>query len=279
MKRHFGMTILWWILGIAVALIALKLVIVWAEPYMAFVPRRGDTPPPAAFHSIDLTTDDGTRISGWRTDIPIEGPVFLYFCGNAGNLADREEMMSMCAEHEIPIVAFDYRGTGESQGGATEELVNRDAELVYEFVVSSLSVDPRRIVLWGHSIGGAVAAELANRRPVSGVVLEGTFRSGLVMAKRMLPFLPVAWFMTYKFDNEANVRRLRCPLLLIHGSHDSTIPVTDSEILCGMAPGEKELWIVPGADHNDVYQVAGESFYSRLAHFGQRVVAQPARIN
>jgi len=279
MRRHIGMTILWWILGLAVALIALKLVIVWAEPYMAFVPRRSDTPPPSAFHSIELTTDDGTKLSGWRTDIPLDGPVFLYFCGNAGNLSDREEMMSMCVSSEIPIIAFDYRGTGESQGCATEELVYKDAERIHAFVVSSLSVDPKRIVLWGHSIGGAVAAELANRRTVSGLVLEGTFRSGLVMARRMLPFLPVSWFMTYKFDNEANVKRLRCPVLFIHGSHDSTIPTEDSEILYEMASGEKELWVIPGADHNDVYQAAGKSFYSRLAQFGQRVVGSPARID
>lgn len=279
MRRRLGMTILWWILGISVAVVALKLVIVWAEPYMAFVPSRGATPPPPGFSSLDLTTHDAIRLTGWRTDIPPEGPVFLYFCGNAGNLSDRREMMMSGADAELAIVAFNYRGTGESQGRATEAGVYGDAEQIHDYVVKSLSVDPQRIVLWGHSIGGAVAVELASRRPVAGVVLEGTFRSGLVMAKRMLPFLPVAWFMTYKFDNEARIGRLQSPVLLIHGSQDFTIPATDSESLFDLAKGEKELWIVEGADHNNIYEVASDSFFSRLSHFGQRVAVSPSRIN
>lgn len=273
------MTILWWILGIAAALVALKLVIVWVEPYMAFVPRPGDTPAPTGFRAIELNAHDGTGLTGWRTEVPADGPVFLYFCGNAGNLADREEMMSLCASARLPVIAFNYRGTGESRGKATEELVYSDAEQIYDYAVSTLAVDPERIILWGHSIGGAVAAELANRRSVSGLVLEGTFRSGLTMARRMLPFLPVSWFMTYKFDNESNLRRLKCPVILIHGSHDSTIPSADSEILYEVARGDKDIWIVPGADHNDVYVVAGPAFFERLTQFGQRVAQVPGRVN
>lgn len=267
------MTIIWWIVGIVGALAALKLVIVWAEPYMSFVPRKGATPAPPGFENITLTVADGTRLTGWKTKIPAEGPVFLYFCGNAGNLEDRDELMVRCATAGLTMLAFNYRGTGESEGRATESAVHRDAIEIYDYAVKSLGIESQRIVLWGHSIGGAVATELGCSRMPAGIVLEGTFRSGLAMAKRMLPFLPVSWFMTYKFDNESNLAKLRCPILLIHGSHDFTIPSMDSEFLGGVAMGNSELWIVEGADHNDIYEVAGPEFYARLSQFGQRVTS------
>lgn len=273
------MTIVYWAIGLVAAAIGLKLLIVWAEPYMAFVPRRGETPPPPGFQSTTISTSDGTKLTGWMTSIPSEGPVFLYFCGNAGNLSDREDLLRLAAFHGLAIVAFDYRGTGESQGRASEGVVNRDAGEIYEFVLNSLNVDSSRVILWGHSIGGAIATELGRRHPPAGIVLEGTFRSARVMAKRMLPFLPVKWLMTYKFDNEENVSRLECPFLFIHGSRDFTIPVSDSEQLHKLARSEKELWIVDGADHNDVYVVAADAYFTRLLQFGQRVVGTPATVN
>lgn len=272
------MTFIWWIVGIVGALVALKLIIVWAEPYMSFVPRKGATPAPPGFENIAFNASDGVRLTGWKTRIPPDGPVFLYFCGNAGNLEDRDELMVRCATSGLAVVAFNYRGTGESEGRATESAVHRDAIEIHQYTINTLGVDPNRIVYWGHSIGGAVATELACNRPPAGIVLEGTFRSGLAMAKRMLPFLPVSWFMTYKFDNEANLARLRCPVLLVHGSHDFTIPSADSEFLDKVAGGSSEVWIVPGADHNDIYEVAGPEFFSRLGQFGQRVTSSAPRL-
>jgi pimeloyl-ACP methyl ester carboxylesterase len=268
------MTIIWWIVGTIGVLVALKLIIVWAEPYMSFVPRKGATPAPPGFENIAIMASDGARLTGWKTKIPTDGPVFLYFCGNAGNLEDRDELMVRCATSSLAVIAFNYRGTGESEGRATEAAVHRDAIDIYEYAVTTLGVDPGRIVYWGHSIGGAVATELGCNRPPAGIVLEGTFRSGLAMAKRMLPFLPVSWFMTYKLDNEANLGRLNCPVLLVHGSHDFTIPPADSEYLANVAKGNSEVWIVQGADHNDIYEVAGPEFFSRLDQFGQRVTSR-----
>lgn len=278
MSRRIAMTFIWWIVGIVGALVALKLIIVWAEPYMSFVPRKGATPAPPGFENIAFNASDGVRLTGWKTRIPPDGPVFLYFCGNAGNLEDRDELMVRCATSGLAVVAFNYRGTGESEGRATESAVHRDAIEIHQYTINTLGVDPNRIVYWGHSIGGAVATELACNRPPAGIVLEGTFRSGLAMAKRMLPFLPVSWFMTYKFDNEANLARLRCPVLLVHGSHDFTIPSADSEFLDKVAGGSSEVWIVPGADHNDIYEVAGPEFFSRLGQFGQRVTSSAPRL-
>ncbi len=279
MKRRVGMTIVWWLIGIMVAAAALKLIIVWAEPYMAFVPRHGPTPPPPGFESLEIRTTDGTRLAGWKTPLPGEGPVFLYFCGNAGNLSDREDLLARAAASGLAIVAFNYRGTGESQGRATEEAINRDAAEIYRFVLNDLGVDSSRVIFWGHSIGGAVATELGRQHPPAGIVLEGTFRSAEVMAKRMLPFLPVSWLMTYKFNNEQNVASLRCPSLFIHGARDYTIPVADSEYLHRLAGYETELWVVEGADHNDIYEVAADQFFSRLLQFGQRVVSRSQPVN
>ena len=279
MKRRSRMTILWWIIGLASAVAALKLVIVWAEPYISFVPRRGSTPPPPGFRPLDIKAADGSRLHGWRTEISTEGPVFLYFCGNAGNLSDRDDLMTRAAANGLAVIAFDYRGTGESEGRATERTVHSDAEEIYNHALGTLGVDSKRLVLWGHSIGGAVATELAREHKCAGIVLEGTFRSAVVMAKRLLPFLPVAWFMTYKFDNEANIRELRCPIFFIHGFQDFTTPHSDSEFLYKLAAEPKELWIVDDADHNDVYEAAPDTFFPRLVQFGQRVVGRQVPAN
>lgn len=279
MRQFRQMTILWWIIGLVAAIAALKIIVVLVEPYMAFVPRPAATPPPPGFQAIELSTADGARLSGWRTEIPSEGAVFVYFCGNAGNLSDREDLMTRAHRSGMAIVAFDYRGTGQSQGRSTEQTSRQDAAAIYRFVTESLGVDPERLVLWGHSIGGAVAAELASNRSCGGIVLEGTFRSAVVMARRMLPFLPVGLFMTYRFDNEANVARLQCPILFIHGRQDMTIPSSDSEFLHGLATGPKELWLVETADHNDIYESAGSEFFARLVQFGQRVVGSRVPVN
>jgi hypothetical protein len=271
------MTILWWIIGVGLALVALKLLIVWAEPYMSFVPRRGPTPPPPGFTALHLQSPDGTRLSGWRTEIPVEGPVFLYFCGNAGNLDDRRDLLARAAEAGLAIVAFDYRGAGESKGRATEAHVYADADAICRFMVDSLGIAPERIVLWGHSIGGAVAIALAHRRPCAGVIAEATFRSARVMARRMLPFLPAHWFMTYRFDNEGTVPDLACPILFVHGSDDLTIPASDSQFLCDIAGERGDLWLVDGADHNNVFEVAGDQFYTRLLLFAQQVTSPTLR--
>jgi fermentation-respiration switch protein FrsA (DUF1100 family) len=257
-----------WILGAILAAILLKLLVIWLQPRLAFYSVPGPTVAPPPFSAFTVTTSDGVRLSGWTTSLTGQRPVLLYFCGNAGNLADRLDLLTLMASRPCDIVAFNYRGTGESQGRPTEKGIYRDADAIYDYLIRERGINPDRLVFWGHSIGGAVAVELATRRPCAGLVLESAFRSARVMASRMMPLLPVGPFLSYRFDNEGNIGSLQCPVLLIHGTLDNIIPMADSERLHALAKSKrKELWLVNGAGHNDIYEIAGNAFFDRLNSF------------
>jgi hypothetical protein len=207
------------------------------------------------------------------TGIKPDHPVLLYFCGNAGSVSDRIDLLTQAAACDLGVVAVNYRGTGESDGTPTEEGVYQDALAVYDLVTGSKGIDPSNIVVWGHSIGGAVACELALRRPCAGLILESTFLSARAMAGRMLPFVPVGPFMSYRFDNKTAVAKLDLPKLFLHGTLDPMVPTSDSETLLRLAIGPKELWLIEGADHNDLHEVAGSAFFERICGFARRVTS------
>jgi len=265
-----------WVLGAILAAILLKLLVLWLQPRMAFYAVPGPTPAPPPFSSFEVTTADGVKISGWTTPLAGQSPVLVYFCGNAGNLADRTELLTSVAAGSCEIVAFNYRGAGESQGRPSEIGVYRDADAVYDYLTRDRGVSPDRLVFWGHSIGGAVATELATRKPCAGLVLESTFRSARVMARRMMPLLPVGLLLSYRFDNEGNIARIRYPILFIHGTQDDMIPKADSEYLYALSKSVKELWLVDGAGHNDIHDTARDEFRTRLCSFAARAAGNPA---
>lgn len=259
-----------WILGIALGLVLLKLLVIWLQPRLAFYPSPGPTPPPPGLEAFSVTTPDGVRLTGWRTSLSTPGPVLLYCCGNAGNLLDRTMLLGGIAGHGGEIVAFNYRGYGLSTGSPSEEGVYRDAETVYALMTGEWGIEASRIVLWGHSIGGAVAGHLASTQQASALILESTFRSARVMASRLMPLLPAGPFLTYKLNNESHVRALQIPILFIHGTADRVIPPADTQHLFELATGPKEIWLVEGAGHNDLSDVAGGLFYERVLDFARR---------
>lgn len=266
-----------WILGLLLALALLKLVVVWLQPRLAFYPTPGPTPPPPGLEAFATETEDGIRITGWKSPLTSEGPVLIYFCGNAGNLLDRTFLLSQVVAHGGEVVAFNYRGYGLSGGSPSEQGVYRDAGAVYRLVTIDWGIDPGRVVLWGHSIGGAVAANLAASEPCAALILESTFRSAKAMAGRMMPLLPAGPFLTYQFDNESHVQTLQIPILFIHGADDHLVPPSDTHRLHALATGPKELWLVDDAGHNDLPDIAGEEYYARILEFAQRALTKPSR--
>ena len=191
----------------------------------------------------------------------------LYAHGNGEDLGQIVPVLEELQRSGFAVLAFDYRGYGASTGGPTTASgATRDMESVYRHAVHALGVQPSRLVLYGRSVGSGPATDLAARLPVGGLVLESAFTSAFVVMTRV-PLLPFD-----RFPNLRHVRRVRCPVLIMHGTEDETIPVAHGRRLYEAAWNPKQALWVEGAHHNDLAQVAGARYWSALDEFA-RVVA------
>ena len=166
----------------------------------------------------------------------------------------------------LPILAIDYRGYGRSSGPApSESQVYADASAAWDHLVRQKGIAPGRIVLYGHSLGGAVAAELALRRgPACGIVFEGAFTSMAEMARREYPMIPVDGLLNERFDTLTKVERLVLPMIFVHGTADAVVPVAMSERLYRAARGDRQLVLVEGAGHEEALTAGGQRLSDAL---------------
>ena len=246
-----------------------------------YYPTRlpADAPLPrhaAGAEEVFLRTADGEQIHGLYWPPPPGRPVMLYLHGNAQCVFEwslvREELGAM----EVGLFLVDYRGYGKSSGQPSEDGLYRDGEAALAWLGEKGFADGD-IVLLGKSLGGGVATEIARGRPLRGVILESTFTSIPAVANALFPFLPVGVLMPDRFESLQKLGQLAAPLLVVHGGRDSLIPVREGQALFDAAPEPKELWIVPGADHNDVSWVAGRAYGERLRQWLDRTSAEEPR--
>jgi uncharacterized protein len=241
--------------GVAVvAYLALLALMWWRQEALVFFPGRlqGGTPAGAGlgYEDVALTTADGVRLSAWW--IPAEaarGAVVLCH-GNAGTIEQRIGKARLLHELGLSVLLFDYRGYGGSAGEPSEEGVYRDAEAAFAHVVGVRGVPPAHLVLWGESLGGAVAVEVATRHTPALVVVESTFTGVHEMVRRHYPWAPVFLATRVRFPTRERVARLGCPLLVLHGPADTVVPFEMGEALAAAAGPHAILARLEG-DHND----------------------------
>ena len=226
-------------------------------------PRRHGLP----LQDVNLETDDGVRIHGWFLEKPESSSVLLFFHGNAGNLTDRLGHLQILSLLGTNILAIDYRGYGKSEGSPDEAGLYRDADAAYRFLTEEKKFDPSGIVLYGHSLGGAVALDLGMRKPAGGLIIAGSFTSGLEMGRRMLLIPYLEYFAKTRFDNLAKIRRLRAPVLIMHGTEDAVIPFAMANQLYEAAAEPKFFYPVEGAAHDGLYMLGREDYLKRLEEF------------
>ncbi len=226
------------------------------------------------YQDLWIETSDGERLHGWLVKAETHAPLLLFFHGNAGNIGDRVENVALLVRAGISVLIFDYRGYGKSSGKPTEEGVYTDGLAVYEYAVKTLGYGPQNIVLFGRSLGAAVAAHLASRVEVAGVILESAFTNLKDLAWVHYPFIPGKFLVKHKFDVLEMVKGMKAPLLVIHGDQDDLVPVRLGERVYGAAPGAKEFYVVPGAGHNDTDVVGGEPYFRHLSSFVYRVTGK-----
>lgn len=210
---------------------------------------------------------DGTKLHGWFLKKEGANQTLLWCHGNAGNISDRLDNLARLSKLPINIFLFDYRGYGRSEGTPTESGVYLDALAAYDYVVGEHSVAADSLVIFGRSLGGAVAVELAVNRPCRKLILESTFASARDMAKEMFGVIPVHLSMKSRFDSVEKIRQIKMPLLMIHGRRDQVVPFELGKRLYDVANMPKSFYEIAEADHNDTYVVGGQAYINRLAEF------------
>ena len=238
---------------------------------------------PAGGEDVWFEAADGTRLHGWF--VPAQGrrgadATVIFFHGNGGNLGGLGWLGEVWSRRGFDVLLFDYRGYGRSAGAARDERgIYMDADAAYDYAVKVRGADPRRLVLYGQSLGTTAATDVAARRPCGAVILESGLSSAEEMGALVLPGLPsfVYRLARNRFASARKLPGVRCPVLVAHGERDEVIPVAQGRNLYAAAPEPKELVILPAAGHNDMVAVGGEAYLSRLEAFVRRSVGGAAR--
>lgn len=245
-------------------------VVLFEDRFIYFPSREGDwealSRAGVAHEDVWLTCADGVRIHAWY--LPAEGAraTILYLHGNAGNIADRADWIERMTGLPANVLAIDYRGYGRSDGEPSEAGLYADAEAAYRHLVAR-GERAERIILLGESLGGGPAVELASRLPVGGVILMGPFTGARDMASRVMPLLPVRWFMRTRFDNLARIGSVEAPVRIIHSRDDEIVPYEMAERLFAAAREPKTLVTLEGAGHNDMIGIRAPEVLSAIEQF------------
>jgi fermentation-respiration switch protein FrsA (DUF1100 family) len=216
---------------------------------------------------VQLVTRDGVKLHGWWKESRGAEFATLFLHGNAGNVTHRGRSIRAITEAGSSVLAPDYRGYGKSEGSPSEKGLYADADAAYEWLAGK-GYDGARLIIHGESLGTAVAVELASRRPCRGLILEAPFPSARAAAGTVLPVIGPA--LVWGFDSRGRIGRARAPLLVIHGSHDEVIPLSLGRALFDAANEPKQMWVVKGAHHNDLFEVGGTEYVERLRSFYYR---------
>ena len=215
---------------------------------------------------------DGTRLFGWYVESSGSPAVLLWCHGNAGNIINRLDNLRELYHLGLSVFLFDYRGYGRSQGRPSEEGLYQDALGAYAHVTGTRRIRPERIVLFGRSLGAAVAGEVASKRPVAGLILESSFLSVEALARFHYFGLPVHWLIGARFNLADKLKHVSVPILVIHGDQDEIVPIHLGRQVFEAAKDPKAFYVVPGADHNNLYLVGGRAYFQRLKRIVEEVV-------
>src|SRR5713101_4454852 len=282
------------IVGLGLAYILL-LVLAWLfQERLAFPAPRARLPDPKRVgvqngERVELVSGEGTKLGGWylnpggvgggrgrlgevdgaRSNLPQPPPTspgLLWFYGNGENVAAIWPIVREFQPPGTAVLVLDYPGYGASGGRATEAALYAAADAAYSALASRPDVDPRRIYVYGRSLGSAVASHTAAHHPVAGLILESPLTNAAEMARYHYRLLP-RFLLRLSLDNVANVKLVHCPILLFHGDADRLVPTAMGKVVAAAAAGPVEVVLIHGAGHNDTYDLGGRAYRDKLWKF------------
>lgn len=251
--------------------------------YFPNMPGRELTATPAdiglTFEEARITTADQLELHGWYVPAGTDAPVVIFCHGNAGNISHRLEWLQILHGLGLTALLFDYRGYGRSSGTPDEAGTYRDAQAAWDFLTRSKGIASARIVIFGESLGGAIAAHLARDVASAGaLILTSTFTSAPDLASEFYWYLPVRMLARFQYPTAEYVSQVRAPTLVIHSRDDEIVPFSHGRKIFERAAGAKAFLEISG-DHNGGFLMSGSMLTQGLRSFLQmrRLLPRPAQ--
>ena len=219
-----------------------------------------------AFEPVEIITEDGIKLDAWY--LPAQAPrgVVLFFHGNAGNISHRLDSLRIFNALNLDTLIFDYRGYGRSDGKVSEQGTYRDGEAAWRYLRDKRGFAAAEIVIFGRSLGAAIAAHVANRHMPGALILESGFVSVPEMAAALYPWLPARRLARIKYPTGEYLKTVSCPVLIVHSRDDEMIPFDQGRKLFELASEPKHFLELRGG-HNDGFLASGRRYLDGLGNF------------
>jgi fermentation-respiration switch protein FrsA (DUF1100 family) len=275
-RKEKGRSTLWSVIQIGLLVyLGLLALVYFKQDALVFQPTidRGFQATPASiglgFDPLALTTPDGETLDGWHVPAgrgkPARGLVII-FHGNAGNISHRLDYLRMFHDLGFASLIIDYRGYGRSSGRASEEGSYIDADTAWQHATQALGYPAKHIVVFGESLGGAVATQLAATRQPAALVLASTFTSVPDLGAEIYPWLPIRLLARIRYDSRDRLSQVNSPVLVIHSLQDDIIPFAHGERLFAVARAPKRFMEIEGG-HNEGFVFGREIWVHQLSEF------------
>jgi abhydrolase domain-containing protein 17 len=214
---------------------------------------------------IKIITIDGKNIAALFLPNPNAEYTILYSHGNYKDIGTIRHWLKSMQQQGFAVFAYDFHGYGISEGQPSEQNVYYDINAAYDYLTNKLKIKPERIVVFGFSLGAALAIDLATRKKVAAIIAQSPFLSAYRTITR-IPLLPLD-----KFNNLAKIKKIYVPILIIHGTKDDIIPFWHGRELYDAAILPKYYYWIDGAGHNDLMDVAGEKYWQTIKDFVAKI--------
>jgi len=219
-----------------------------------------------SYEPVSFDAADNVTLSGWFIPAEPSRAMVLFCHGNAGNISHRLESIGVFHRLGLSTFIFDYRGYGSSDGRISEQGTYRDGEAAWRYLVEKRGMDPAEIIVFGRSLGGAVASWLARDHTPRGLILESVFTSIPDLAGKLYPFFPVRLMARFDYNTIEHLARVNCPVLIVHSRDDEIIPFSHGRRLFDAAREPKEFLELSGS-HNDGFVVSAQRYQAGLDSF------------
>ena len=259
---------------IALAILCFFIFLPRIENFFVFFPDSEMVATPETFliDYRDIFFDqDGEKLHGWLCLNRRASSTILFCHGNAENISHRLEYINSLLTSGFQVFIFDYQGYGKSRGRPSEQGIYRAGLAAYDYLVNKEGISPEKIIVFGHSLGAAVAIEVSLQRETRALIIESAFTSIREMAGTIWLFKPISFFIPRHYNNLKKIEGINVPKLMIHGDNDGVVPYSMGRKLFEKAGSPKFFYTIKGTGHNDTSQINPQDYFRTIAYFARHL--------